>query len=134
MNNSREAVDTNVLIYLYDSSNNGKRKIAESILADNPVLSTQVISEYINVTRRLLQLTKTEILLQTSALFYDCPIIPVSCHTITNAAQLTEKYDFQIFDAIIVASALEANCTILYSEDMQHGLLIDGLKIINPFA
>ena len=134
MRNSTEAVDTNVLIYLHDSSNIRKRKIAEDILANDPVLCSQVISEYINVTRRLLNLPKADILLQTATLFKDCRIIQVSCDTITNASNLINKYGFQIFDAIIVASAIESSCSVLFSEDMQHGLSIDGLKICNPFV
>jgi predicted nucleic acid-binding protein len=47
---------------------------------------------------------------------------------------LVKKYDFQIFDGIIVASALEAGCDNLYSADMQHGLVVDGaLRIVNPY-
>ena len=46
----------------------------------------------------------------------------------------SEKYDFQVFDGIIIAAALEADCDILYSEDMQDGQIIeDKLKIVNPF-
>jgi predicted nucleic acid-binding protein len=44
------------------------------------------------------------------------------------------RYDFQIFDSIVVASALEADCSILFSEDMQHSQIVDGrLQIMNPF-
>jgi len=50
------------------------------------------------------------------------------------AQRLVGKYDFQIFDGIIVAAALEADCDILYSEDMQDGQVIENtLKIKNPF-
>src|ERR1700739_3868160 len=118
------AVDTNVLIYLHDSSDVRKRKIAENIIADNPNISSQVVSEYINVTRRLLNLSKAEVLTQCAKLFQSCEIIPVSAETLVTSAGLIDKYDFQIFDSIIVAAALTANCSILYSEDMQHGLII----------
>ena len=61
-------------------------------------------------------------------------IAPLEHSTIVLAKNLIDKYDFQIFDSIIVASALEANCEILYSEDMQHNLTVNNqLKIINPF-
>jgi predicted nucleic acid-binding protein len=64
----------------------------------------------------------------------DCVCEPVSGSTIENARKLTARYDFQLFDSIIVAGALEANCSILYSEDMQHGLLVENkLEIVNPF-
>jgi len=128
------SLDTNVLIYLHDSSNNLKREIAKSLLAENPNISSQVISEYLNTTRRLLNLSKTDLLIQTSRLFLGCTIIPVSPGTLLSAAKLTEKYQFQLFDAIIVASSLESSCDTLYSEDMHHGLVVNKtLTIINPF-
>ena len=64
----------------------------------------------------------------------DCIIYPVSMSTLKMARRIIQRYDLQIFDSIIVASAVEGNCEILYSEDMRHGLEIDGcLKIFNPF-
>ena len=133
MTTDRVAADSNILLYLHDESDKRKREIAKDILSDNPKISTQVISEFINVARRQLDLPKADIVVYCADLLQDCEIIPVLHDTLTNAAALIQKYDFQIFDSIIVASALEASCTILYSEDMQHGLVIDGLKIINPF-
>ena len=53
---------------------------------------------------------------------------------IKRSFDLVKRYDFQMFDALIVASALEANCTVLYSEDMHHDLLVEKqLRILNPF-
>ena len=63
-----------------------------------------------------------------------CTVQPVVLSTIKFAQNLIAKYDFQVFDGIIIASALEADCDILYSEDMHNGLIIENtLKIINPF-
>lgn len=125
---------TNVLIYLHDNSNQDKRTIAQNLLADNPQISSQVVSEYLNTTRRLLNLSKEELLRQTSGLFSGCTIMPVLPQTLLFAANLVKKYQFQLFDAIIVAAAVEGNCNILYSEDMHHGLVVDkNLTIINPF-
>jgi predicted nucleic acid-binding protein len=60
--------------------------------------------------------------------------MPVLPQTLLFAANLVKKYQFQLFDAIIVAVAIEGNCDILYSEDMHHGLVVDkALTIINPF-
>ncbi|MEP6466063.1 MAG: PIN domain-containing protein [Parafilimonas sp.] len=127
------AVDTNILIYLHDASSK-KRTIAENILASNPKISTQVISEYLNTTRRLLTLGKADLMNQCAELFKDCEIIPVTQPTLLLAAALIKKYDFQLFDAVIAASALENNCSTLYSEDMQYSLIVnDILTIINPF-
>ena len=133
MTNNIIALDTNVLIYLHDSSST-KRAIANDLLATNPRISSQVISEYLNTTRRLLNLSKEELLIQTSALFSGCTIIPVLPHTLLFASELVKQYKFQLFDAVIVASAIEGHCDILYSEDMHHSLVVDkSLTIINPF-
>lgn len=131
---NRIAIDSNILLYLHDNSDKRKRDIAKNILSDNPIISTQVISEFINVARRHLELTKADIVAYCADLLRDCEIIQVSCGTLTNATALIKRYDFQIFDSIIVASALDANCTILYSEDMQHGLQINMMTIVNPFV
>lgn len=133
MTNSTIALDTNVLIYLHDNSST-KRAIANDLLAGNPRISSQVISEYLNTTRRLLNLSKDELLIQTSALFSGCTIIPVLPYTLLFASELVKQYKFQLFDAVIVASAIEGHCDILYSEDMHHSLVVDkSLTIINPF-
>ncbi len=128
------AVDTNVLIYLHDKSDDVKRSKANVILANNPKIPTQVISEYLNTTRRLLPLSKEDLLIQTAALFTSCETIPTSISTLSLAALLIKKYRFQLFDAVIVAASLEGACKTLLSEDMHNGLVINGaLTIINPF-
>jgi predicted nucleic acid-binding protein len=134
MTNKLVALDTNVLIYLHDNSSPAKREIAKNLLSENPHIPSQVVSEYINTCRRLLNLSKEDLLIQTSGLLHGCSIIPVSSGTLLFAATLITKYKFQLFDAIIVAAALEGNCSILYSEDMQHNLTVEKtLTIINPF-
>jgi len=128
------AVDTNVLIYLHDNSNKNKREIAIDTLADKPLIASQVVSEYLNVTRRILSLSKDELLEQTAKLFSECIIIPISPGTLHYASKLIKQYKFQLFDAVIIAAAIEAQCDMLYSEDMHHKLLVDNkLTIINPF-
>lgn len=129
------ALDTNVLIYLQDTSDPSKQEIAENLFANEPTISSQVISEYLNTTRRILDLSKDELLLQAADLFSDCKIFSVTSDTLYYASILLKKYNFQIFDAVIVASAIQSECDVLYSEDMHHGLLVDKkLTIINPFV
>ena len=127
------AVDTNILIYLHDSDLK-KKAIAEKVLSQRPRIFNQVISEYLNVTRRVLNLPKADLLIKTAELFSNCDITPVLFTTLVLAAELTRLYHFQLFDSIIVASALEEGCHILYSEDMHHGLIVNNkLSIVNPF-
>ena len=128
------ALDTNVLVYCHSNDEPDKQEIAMRLLDLYPIISTQVISEYLNVVRRKLKLPKDEIMdvcLQNIEL---CVLQPVSITTLKYARNLIDRYDFQIFDSIIVASALETNCHILYSEDLQHGLVLEKrMEIINPF-
>ena len=128
------ALDTNILIYLYDSFEDRKRDISESLLIDKPFISAQVISEFLNVTKRLQKLPKREILEKCNKVISQCEIIPMSQEIMDKALILINRYDFQLFDSIIIASALEANCNILCSEDLQHNQLIENRPtIINPF-
>ena len=131
---SKFALDTNVLLYLYDSSAAEKRQTSELLVSSQPFISTQVISEFINVTKRLQKITKREILEKCNLVIASCQIISVNHKILSDALFLLNKYALQIFDSIIVASSLEANCTVLYSEDLQHNQLIEKrLTIINPF-
>jgi len=128
------AVDTNILVYLYDNSNIDKRSVAKEIASNDFKISAQVISEYLNTLRRISNLTKQDLLTSAAELFSDCEIIPVLPSTLLLAADLVTQYKFQLFDSIIVASALQSNCDILYTEDMHHGLIVNSrLKIVNPF-
>jgi predicted nucleic acid-binding protein len=64
-----------------------------------------------------------------------CNLLAVRHNTIKKSLALNERYGYSYYDCLIIASALEANCNILYSEDMQHGQVIENtLKIVNPFA
>jgi predicted nucleic acid-binding protein len=128
------SLDTNVLIYNHLRNNEYKRTIARKLLTLSPVISTQVVSEYINVMKRLLPIPKADILKLCAQWMQECTIKMVAQHTILLSEKLVRKYDFQIFDAIIIASALEADCDILYSEDFQNGMKLEQqLTIINPF-
>jgi len=129
----RFALDTNILIYL-EGNDVSKRKIAETLLSFDPVIPAQVISEFINVIRRLRKISKNQLMVEASALFRHCSIAQLEQSTLDLAKTLIDGFDFQIFDSIIVASALEADCETLYSEDMHHNLIVhQQLKIINPF-
>jgi predicted nucleic acid-binding protein len=129
------ALDTNVIIYNHGIEGNPKQLIADSLLDYFPVISTQVISEYLNVMKKISKMEKSDLLKMCADWLEDCQIQSVSLSTIKLSYNLTQQYKLQLFDSIIVASALEAGCGILYSEDMQHGQLIeDKLRILNPFV
>jgi len=132
---SRIALDTNVLIYCHSLTCEDKMLIAIEFFSKNPVVSSQVISEYLNVMRRKFGMEKNAIMQLCSSWLEQCTIQPVVLSTVKLAQNLIDKYGFQIFDGIIIAAALEANCDTLYSEDMQHGQVVENtLKIVNPFV
>ena len=128
------SLDTNVLIYNHGIDGDAKQLIADSLLDNVPIISTQVISEYLNVLKRISKMSKSDLLKMCAEWLEGCKVQPVSISTIKLAHHLVQKYDFQLFDSIIVASSLEAECDILYSEDLHHGIIVeDKLKILNPF-
>jgi len=132
---SRIALDSNIIIYNHSLDHEKKRLIAGGFFKENPVVSSQVISEYLNVMKRNFKMQKQELIQICSLWLEKCSIQPIILSTIKLAQNLVGKYDFQVFDGIIIAAALEADCDILYSEDMQDGQIIENkLKIVNPFV
>ncbi|CAN7326728.1 hypothetical protein ASC89_00665 [Devosia sp. Root413D1] len=130
---SADFVDTNILVYFAEDQE-ARSPIAARILAAGCVASVQVLNEFANVaTRRLgYDWARTRETLQLIRSFLDVRSVDLATHEA--AIQLAERHAFHVYDATIIASALEAGCTTLYSEDMQHGQLIAGrLRIVNPF-
>ena len=131
---NRFAIDTNIPIYSHDEIALDKQSIARDLIVRSPVISSQTLSEYISVLRRIIKIPKEFVISACIPNFKHCQIKIVDIPTLQTAEHLIQRYDFQIFDAIIIASALETGCDILYSEDMQHNIKIERkLTIINPF-
>ncbi len=125
--------DTNVVLYSL-SEDDYKRSIALSILAARPVISAQVLNETAHTMRRKLGFTVPAISAVIVRLIQECHVVPIMADTTLLALNIAERHQFSIYDSLIVAAALEASCTTLYSEDMQHQQKIDNrLMIINPF-
>jgi predicted nucleic acid-binding protein len=125
--------DTNVILYLLDESAKADR--AEEILAQRPRISVQVLNEALVNCRRKAGLSWDETNAFLSAIQALCPVDELTLHTHEVGRALAERYGFAVYDAMIVAAALIAGCTTLYTEDMQDGLLIEGkLRLTNPFA
>ena len=127
-------IDTNVVIYLA-SNDVAKANRAEEIVAERGIISVQVLNETANVARRRMGLdwSETNQFLDLLRGLVEVRSLTIEVHEAGLA--LAERYGLSIYDAMILASALEANCDTLYSEDMQSGMRIDdSLTIINPFA
>ena len=131
-------LDSNIFVYMFDESSPVKRRQAEALVAESLArgtgcISFQVVQETLNVLIRRMDtpIDRIRALLDdvlvplwqvhpTEALYHD-------------AISLQGRYGFSFYDSLIVAAAIEAGCTRLYSEDLQHGQQIQRLTILNPF-
>jgi predicted nucleic acid-binding protein len=126
--------DTNVLIYAL-AGNDPRHERAEQLLAGGGVISVQVLNEFVSVARRKLSMPWHDVVNVLTVILILCPSpVPITLDTHKAALDIAQQYGFGIYDALITSSALEANCSTLYSEDLQDGQVIDRrLKIRNPF-
>ncbi len=133
MSGPKAFIDTNILIYLL-SADAQKADRAEGILRAGGLISVQVLNEFTNVARRKLKLPWREVHDFSLLIRSLCPVEPLTLDTYHKGCLLAERYGLSVYDAMIAASALIGGCDILYSEDLQDGLLIDGqLSVRNPF-
>lgn len=128
-------LDTNIVVYLYSGDEPEKQTAALALIKQNPVVSTQVLSELANTLSRKFALPY-DVVAQAIAEIRDaCTVIAVTPDTIAQALALAQKYRYAYYDSLILAAALSAGCETLATEDMQHGQVIEGaLTIHNPFV
>ena len=125
--------DTNVLLYLA-SADPAKADRAEELVGDGGTISVQVLNEITNVARRKMGMSWAETRAFLSTIRGLLPVRPLTIDVHETGVRLAERYGLSIYDAMIAASALHADCDTLLSEDMQHGSVLDGrLRVVNPF-
>jgi len=142
MSSPRCFVDSNVWLYRLlaeltpqNKADARKRSLATDLTnAEDLIISTQVVNEVCSVLSRKASLSESQIK-QIIQEFYEGGVVTeLSVDNLLSAADLRLRYGFSFWDGLIVASALSANAEILYSEDMQSGLIVsDRLEIVNPF-
>jgi predicted nucleic acid-binding protein len=127
--------DTNVLIYAV-ALDDPRNPRAEELLASGGTISVQILNEFVSVARRKILMPWREVMDVLDVFRVLCPSpLPITMEVHEAALKIAEQHGFGIYDALVVAAALEAGCSILYSEDFQDGQSIDGqLTIRNPFA
>lgn len=133
-------LDTNIFIYSFDQSDLRKQEIAKTLIAtalesQQGLVSSQVVQEFIYAALRkfAVPLSPSECTTYIDTVFTPlCESFP-SLSLYKQALALHQSTGYHFYDSLIVAAALEGNCTSLYTEDLQHGRLIQGVKIINPF-
>ncbi len=125
--------DTTILIYAL-AQNDPRAEIAERLLGRGGRIGVQVLNEFVAVGRKKLEMNWKDIEQALAVVRVLCGTpVPVTAETHDAAVQIAQRYRFHICDSLILAAALEAGCTTLYSEDMQDGQKVGSLVVRNPF-
>jgi predicted nucleic acid-binding protein len=130
---ARVFFDTNVLLYF--ATDAGRRTaLAEQLIIEGGVISVQVLNELVSIARGKLKMSWDEVRAVRDKTLVFCPN-PVSLteEIHRSAVEISARYGFHIYDALILAAAIEAGCSKLLTEDLQHGQMVEGVRIENPF-
>jgi predicted nucleic acid-binding protein len=133
------ALDTNVLVYADTpldprGGHNRATALIDQLATGGHIIPIQVLGEFLNVCRnkKVLDLRLASRRVDTYAQVFEAPA--TSLEDLTEAAHLSARFTLQYFDALIIAEATRAGATMLMSEDMHDGLVVDALTIVNPFV
>jgi predicted nucleic acid-binding protein len=125
--------DTSVLLYLL-SSDTDKADRIETLLSARGTVSVQVLNEFAVVALRKLKMPLSEVREILDTIRAVCAVEPLTIETHDRGLAVCERYRFSLYDSMLVAAALISGAAILYSEDPQHGQVIDNqLRVTNPF-
>jgi len=135
----RSYFDTNILVYMFDNDALVKKESACQLFeteasAGRALLSTQVLQEfYVSVTRKLAVPLDSESAEDVVRNLSVLPVIRIDIEKILAAIGRSRRMNVSFWDSLIIEAALAGGATRLFSEDLQHGRAIDGLRIENPF-
>ena len=134
----RSLLDTNILVYADAADEPTKQARAISLIrqqraAGTAVLSTQVLQEFVNVALRKLRLPPA-LVRERLAFYRRFDLVPTTPDLLAGALDLHLLHSLSFYDALIVQAASSGGCRQLLSEDMQHGAVIGGVRIVNPFV
>jgi predicted nucleic acid-binding protein len=139
MTEGKMFIDTNILIYAFDVSAGKKHQVASHILSDLwnsglGVLSTQVLQEfYINVVQKIQKPIDQKMAQEIIRDLLKWHVVVNNGDSILDAIDISEKYGYSFWDSLIIEAALTGGVSVLLSEDLQHGQVISGVTISNPF-
>lgn len=129
---SKPFVDSNIVLYLL-SADADKADRVEAILAVGAVVSVQVLNEVTSVCVRKFKMPWQEVDALLMAVKAACEVVPLTVASHERAVELAKRFQLSFYDASIVASAHISGSSVLLTEDMHTGLLVDGLLLQNPF-
>jgi predicted nucleic acid-binding protein len=134
----RSFFDTNVLVYTDDKASPAKQRLALALVTEHRrartgALSLQVLQEYfVTVTQKLR--VEAAVARRKVELLAEFDVAVPDLADILAAIDLHRLHGISFWDALVIRSAQQSGCSVLFSEDMQAGREIDGLQIVNPFA
>ncbi len=133
MPGDRAFFDTNILIYAF-SDGDPRRNAALDLLLAGGLVGVQTLNEFVNVERNKLKLSWSVTLDRLRVIEQLCPPpIPLTAATHGRGLQIAQGFGYRIYDSLMLAAAVEASCTVFYSEDLHEGQAIGDLTIRNPF-
>lgn len=125
--------DTSVLLYLLSGDPTRSDRV-EGLLSARGVISVQVLNEFASVALRKLKMPLPDVREVLATIQGVCTVEPMTVATHDRGLAVYERYGFSFHDSVMVGAALIAGARILYTEDLQHGQIIDGhLRVANPF-
>jgi len=128
-------LDTNILLYAASGAVTEKEKRAEAralLARDGGGISVQVLAEfYVNATAKFKLPEDTVIRILESLENY--PVLPISESVFWSALGIAKRHQISYWDSAIIAAAVELGCETVYSEDLNHGQLYAGVRVVNPF-
>jgi predicted nucleic acid-binding protein len=134
-------LDTNLFVYSFEPGSHPKRRRADELIREAGstqlgIISTQVVQEFFSYAFRKAtpRMTGEEATFYLENILEPLLAISTSAALIRRSLGLHQRYSLSWYDSLIVAAAIEGRCKILYSEDLQHGLEVEGLRVENPFA
>ena len=139
MKEDRIFLDTNVLVYAHDISAVAKHKIAQKIVFDlwnsnSGVLSTQVLQElFVTLTGKIPKPIKTKLAKEIVSALLKWEIVVNNGESILSAIEIQSQHHFSFWDSLIIEAAIRGGATLLLSEDLPDGQIVEGIRIKNPF-
>jgi predicted nucleic acid-binding protein len=126
-------LDTNIVLYSFLSDDSNKAVKAEKLLEIGDCISVQVLNEMISVLRGRKKWSWNDVDTALGVAAEVLSVVDLTLEAHQLAVAISTRYNYSIYDANILASAKLSGCDTLWSEDMQHGQVVEGVTILNPF-
>ena len=131
----KPTLDTNILIYAFGQKDDARKQIAKAIIAKCNIISLQVVNETVCVLLKKFKFQPSQVDAVVHFMKQNFVISDLNILTLDQTIIISTRYGYSFWDSMMIASALNNHCSILYSEDLQHNQIIDNrLQIINPFT